>query len=106
MNKQEWISNYFKEQGWKRTTDIHWQLAEEAYYTTTYKELKPCPFCGTKAKLKRVSLSEIHAYADEVTIYCAGCGISMVRMGDTSKGGYANNTKVVQKAIDAWNRRA
>lgn len=47
-------------------------------------ELKPCPFCGSKAKLMRVGAGRI--------VKCEGCGVSTSFMADD--------------AAQAWNARA
>lgn len=47
-------------------------------------ELKPCPFCGSKAKLMRVGAGRI--------VKCEGCGVSTSFLADD--------------AVKAWNTRA
>ncbi len=47
-------------------------------------ELKPCPFCGSKAKLMRVGAGRI--------VKCEGCGVSTSFLADD--------------AAQAWNTRA
>lgn len=69
-------------------------------------DLKPCPFCGGDAGCNRRSGDERDGYADLVTIFCTGCGVRVAASGDTSKGGYADNSTVYERAIGAWNRRA
>jgi len=69
-------------------------------------ELKPCPFCGTLPEKKRTGLDERFAYADVVTYECPECGCSRSARGDTSKGGYADNSTVEKRAIERWNQRA
>lgn len=66
----------------------------------------PCPFCGGRAKREMECLDERFAYADRITYRCTCCGVKVSAMGDTSKGGYADNSKVEQRALSAWNRRA
>lgn len=68
-------------------------------------EIKPCPFCGTQPIKTRTGLSEVYAYADKVVYNCPGCGCSRGAVGDTSKGGYADNSKVEALALDHWNMR-
>ena len=67
--------------------------------------LLPCPFCGGAPVRDRRGLSEVYAYADQVTYKCSGCGVERSAIGDTSKRGYADNSTVEQRAIAAWNRR-
>lgn len=67
--------------------------------------LLPCPFCGGTPVRDRRGLSEVYAYADQVTYKCSGCGVERSAIGDTSKRGYADNSTVEQRAIAAWNRR-
>lgn len=68
-------------------------------------ELKPCPFCGGSPVRESVTLDERFAYAEQITYRCAGCGCARSAKGDTSKGGYADNSTVEKRAIKAWNQR-
>ena len=65
MNKQEWISNYFIQRGWRQPKGVHWEMAEEAYYKNLHGELRPCPFCGESPNLKVEHLDERYGYADQ-----------------------------------------
>jgi Lar family restriction alleviation protein len=65
----------------------------------------PCPFCGGRSLREKTTLDERFGYADKVTYRCAGCGVSVSAAGDTSKGGYADNSAVEERALTAWNRR-
>lgn len=67
--------------------------------------LLPCPFCGGKAKKSLSMLSEVFAYANEMVIQCKSCGCSRSARGDSGKGGYADNSTVEKRAIEAWNAR-
>ena len=49
-------------------------------------ELKPCPFCGGKAKIERYTIKPYAA--------CTECGCSM-----------PDRHQTVEQAIEAWNRR-
>ncbi len=62
------------------------------------KELKPCPFCGGKAKLKvyRNSQGEKEYFVYCTSIYPTECAVCPDTTFYISKDG----------AIDAWNRRA
>ena len=68
-------------------------------------ELKPCPFCGGNAKKLRTSGDERDGYADRVHYVCTVCACSRGAVGDSSKGGYADNSKVEELALAAWNTR-
>lgn len=68
--------------------------------------IKPCPFCGAQPLKQRTGLSEVHAYADKVVYTCPKCGCSRGAIGDTSKGGYADNSTVEARALEQWNMRA
>ena len=74
--------------------------------TTTDRELLPCPFCGTAPRIRIEQLSERYAYAERVICECPSCGCAQSAIGDTSKGGYADNSTVRSRAYAAWNRRA
>lgn len=67
--------------------------------------IKPCPFCGAQPLKQRTGLSEVHAYADKVVYTCPKCGCSRGAVGDTSKGGYADNSTVEARALEQWNMR-
>lgn len=69
-------------------------------------ELKPCPFCGRTPVKRHSSGDERDGYADRVTYSCSSCGCSQGAIGDTSKGGYADNSKVDSHALARWNTRA
>lgn len=70
------------------------------------EKMMPCPFCGSQPRKQRTGLSEVYAYADKVVYTCPKCGCSRGAVGDTSKGGYADNSKVDEQAKQAWNNRA
>lgn len=69
------------------------------------EKMMPCPFCGSQPRKQRAGLSEVYAYADKVVYTCPKCGCSRGAVGDTSKGGYADNSKVDEQAKQAWNNR-
>jgi Lar family restriction alleviation protein len=69
-------------------------------------ELKACPFCGGRAAASTSYGDERDGYAERVIVECAGCGVRVGARGDSSKGGYADNSTVKQRAYAAWNRRA
>ena len=69
-------------------------------------KMKPCPFCGSDAEKKTEGLSEVYAYANQVTYSCKSCGCSKSAMGDTSKGGYADNSTTEVRALESWNKRS
>ena len=58
------------------------------------KKLKPCPFCGGKAKINKMP------YGDNYKVYCPKCGIAM---GFT----YSHiHPKTEEEAVTAWNTRS
>lgn len=69
-------------------------------------ELLPCPFCGLTPKKRVTSGDERDGYAARVSYVCQGCGCSRGAVGDTGKGGYADNSAVEERAFSAWNTRA
>jgi|ERR1700712_5315183 len=73
---------------------------------TNKTELLPCPFCGGAAQKIRSSGDERDGYADHVSSICSGCGCRRGAVGDSRKGGYADNSQVEALALAAWNTRA
>lgn len=69
-------------------------------------KLLRCPFCGGEAKSFDFTGDERDGYRKVVTIVCIPCGASVSAAGDTSRGGYANNSNVKQQAVVKWNTRA
>lgn len=65
-------------------------------------ELKPCPFCGGKARMKCGNYNLLGAYGTAETarkwfgVYCRSCNTSQWPREFFSK----------EEAIEAWNRRA
>lgn len=55
-------------------------------------ELKPCPFCGGKARL---------FVSNGVRVLCPKCGATTRILVDGERGG----TSAVEDVIKAWNRR-
>lgn len=69
-------------------------------------KIKNCPFCGGEAKRFKEYGDERNGYADFVGYRCVGCYVSKGARGDTSKPGYADNSKIEKRAIENWNHRA
>ena len=59
------------------------------------EDLKPCPFCGSEAKLKITSSNAI-TYAQVLCTRCA-CG--------TFEGRQNDGIKFIERVVQAWNRR-
>lgn len=75
-------------------------------------ELKPCPFCGGKAKFYIKNFpDETFAYCYLVGIYCPECGMTLpttkyvvkIALGDDGEIKLLNDERSI--AIEAWNRR-
>jgi len=77
----------------------------EIEITEENKQLKPCPFCGTKPEKKKKGLGDQYGYADQVTYLCPKCGCSQSARGITSGYGYADNSTVEKRALTAWQTR-
>lgn len=65
----------------------------------------PCPFCGSSPRKCNEWGDERNGYADTVVYQCTGCGVQIGATGDTSKPGYADNSKIEEQALAKWNRR-
>lgn len=63
------------------------------------QELKPCPFCGGKAKIQTIRTNTIPTHAKHYC-YCKKCFAAGQAFSD-----YENDGSSVFKAISAWNRR-
>ncbi len=66
----------------------------------------PCPFCRNGAHKISKSLDERFGYALEVSYGCPVCGFRLAARGDSSKGGYADNSGVEEAALRKWNTRS
>lgn len=61
-------------------------------------KLKPCPFCGGRARLERCRI------ADNASIYWVHC-LTCKAQTETVNNSWANTKIAKAKAIAAWNRR-
>lgn len=71
-------------------------------------ELKPCPFCGGKAEIRRCKL-----YLDEaIQVHCTQCGTSQPkeipnhRMYSYGEEMFLTEKMATEKMMSRWNRRA
>ena len=72
-------------------------------YVTTPKELKPCPFCGSKVEWYRSGTSQ--TYSQKITIKCPICKVNRVdAMLNRNLAGH-DTEWLENKAIENWNRR-
>lgn len=71
-------------------------------------ELKPCPFCGGKAEIRRGKIYLM----DTVQAHCTECGASMPKVPinhllyTQGKAVRLTEEQAMQKTANEWNRRA
>ena len=64
------------------------------------KELKPCPFCGGKAELKKDgAYDQSWNYMSYACVECTNCHVTI----ESHKGDCQDTTE--QEAVSKWNRR-
>ena len=71
-------------------------------------ELKPCPFCGSVAATE-VRVTQMGGETDNVdfTVTCGECGTDKtIRLRIAKKATFTDVINAMDKAIEAWNRRA
>lgn len=67
-------------------------------------KLKPCPFCGSAAKIRIEAVRGLSQDYIRYSVYCPECQIKKYR--DLSSGSsYDAGDAVIDKVIEAWNRR-
>lgn len=79
---------------------------EQAQGSGLSELVRRCPFCGGLAKRHYEYGDERTGYADRVFYRCEDCSVQRGARGDTSKGGYADNSTVEERALAAWNQRS
>lgn len=78
------------------------KLLKEVESKSNTSELKPCPFCGTKVKMRKVPL---YGYSDrfEFEVKCPKCGCSVdYKHNDTV---YRSEEEAIANVVKAWNER-
>ena len=69
--------------------------------------LKPCPFCGGKAKLEKSFRAFIGGETRKVAfVHCVSCSARSGRVPISNYGKSSHSYLAEQKAVDFWNTRA
>ena len=66
-------------------------------------ELKPCPFCGGKAKMQRFELRYYKGCYD-IDISCEDCACKSIGLPTDTV--YRSIEQAEQNAVENWNRRS
>lgn len=64
-----------------------------------------CPLCDRMVTISKRSGDERDGYQDTLTVSCTSCGCNASVSGDTSKGGYADNSNLREKLYAKWSKR-
>ena len=67
------------------------------------EKLKPCPFCGGEAEIKRSRGNEYVGYAETVSVSCCVYMCCADKMGSS---GYPIENDAYNRVIERWNKRA
>lgn len=68
--------------------------------------LKPCPFCGGKARLEQSHRAFINSKSTKVAfVYCTECNARSGRVNLADYGCTSHSDEACQKVVEAWNRR-
>ena len=69
-------------------------------------KLKPCPFCGREAATQTTVIHRDIADCIRYAVGCPACRIELHSDIEEIEGTFKTTETAMQKAIEAWNRRA
>ena len=102
MSKEKQIQEDNKKQLIDELSKMPLNVIATAYLHAITSELKPCPFCGTEVKMRKVPLYGYPGCFD-FEVKCPKCGCTIdYNYNDTI---YRSEKEAVANVVKSWNER-